>query len=149
MSFSTQRLVNSRVLVTGTDKAGTDGTTTLDSTQWDEVNANSLYSKAVDEFDAAVDEFFKPLLDAADKASAAKVTKPDDPSSYVVLNEAVDSVEGRPAQLVHLNSDSIVLRLIEEGNTDRLVWVEGSLEVLEAQPTSQVSDTAVYSGIYT
>jgi hypothetical protein len=133
MSFDTTRLVGSRVMVVGTDTFGTKGQTVLDSTQWDEVKSNTAYDQAIEAFDAAVADFFAPILEAAE-ATAVAIEKPQDPSSYVVLSEAVEGVEGKPAQLVHLNNDSIVLRLIESGDEDRLVWVDGGLEVLELAP---------------
>lgn len=134
MSFSITRLVNHRVLVSGTDSFGTEGKVTLNSEQWDEINADQQYSQAVDAFDAAVESFFAPLLDAATDLEKAQLVTPQDPMSYVVLNEAVEGVEAKPAQLIHLNDDSIVIRLIESGDTDRLVWVDGRLEVLELLP---------------
>jgi len=134
MSFDTTRLVGSRVMVVGTDTFGTKGQTVLDSTQWDEVKGNTAYDQALEAFDAAVADFFAPIIEAADAATAATISKPQDPSSYVVLSEAVEGVAGKPAQLVHLNNDSIVLRLIESGDEDRLVWVDGGLEVLELAP---------------
>lgn len=135
MSFSTTRLVNHRVLVTGTDTFDVSGKVVLDSSQWDEIKANTQYSEALDAFDAAVEEFFAPLVEAAEAAEkAAPVAVPVDPMSYVVLNEEVEGVQAQPAQLIHLHADSIVLRLIESGDTDRLVWVDGRLEVLELLP---------------
>ena len=35
-------------------------------------------------------------------------------------------VEAQPAEIIQLTRDSIILRLIEEGETDRLVWVDES-----------------------
>lgn len=134
MSFSITRLVNHRVLVQGEDTFGTSGKVTLNSEQWDEINADTQYSQALDAFDAAVESFFAPLIEAADAATAATLPSPQDPMSYVVLNEAVEGVEAKSAQLIHLNDDSIVIRLIESGDTDRLVWVDGKLEVLELVP---------------
>jgi hypothetical protein len=135
MSFSTSRLVNHRVLVTGTDSFGTTGRTTLNSEQWDEIKADGQYSEALEAFDAAVEDFFAPLIEAADAANAAHpVKQPVDPMSYVVLAEEVEGVAAKPAQLVHLTNDSIILRLIEQGDTDRLVWVDGGLEILELLP---------------
>jgi len=135
MSFSTTRLVNNQVLVQGTDIFSVYGRTTLDSTQWDEIKADGQYSEAIDAFDAAVKQFFAPLLEAAEAAQqAAPSMDTVDPIAYVVLNEEVEGVEAQPAQLIHLTNDSIVLRLIEQGETDRLVWVDGTLEILELVP---------------
>lgn len=134
MSFSITRLVNHRVLVKGEDSFGTTGSVTLNSQQWDEINADKQYSQALEAFDSAVESFFAPLIEAADAATAATLQGPQDPMSYVVLNEEVEGVQAKPAQLIHLNDDSIVIRLIESGDTDRLVWVDGRLEVLELSP---------------
>jgi hypothetical protein len=120
-------------MVVGTDTFGTTGKCVLDSTEWDEVKSGAEYDQAIEAFDAAVADFFAPILEAAE-ATTAVIEKPQDPSSYVVLSEAVEGVEGKPAQLIHLNTDSIVLRLIESGDEDRLVWVDGRLEVLELAP---------------
>ena len=134
MSFTLTRLVGSRVMVKGSDTFGASGQCVLDSTQWDEVQGNTAYDQAIEAFDAAVSEFFAPLLEAAEATTAAVIEKPQDPSSYVVLSEEVEGVAGKPAQLVHLCHDAIVLRLIESGDEDRLVWVDGNLEVLELAP---------------
>ncbi len=131
MTFATTRLVGSRVMVKGTDVFGTEGQTVVDSTQWDEVNATTEYDQATEAFEAAVLEFFAPITEAAEELNS-KMKRPDDPASYVVLKEAVEGVAAEPAQLVRLTKDSVILRLIEQGDTDRLVWVGDELEVTEA-----------------
>lgn len=133
MTFSTQQLVGHRVLVSGTDSTGVDGKVVVDSTQWDEVNHNTEYDKALGAFERAVEDFFAPLTQAADAANEA-MKKPEDPITYVVLNEEVKGEAAKPAQLINLNHDSVVLRLLDEGKSDRLVWVDGGLEVLNAAP---------------
>ena len=65
MSFTTTALVGNRVLVTGTDFLGTEGKAVLDSSQWVAVNARKQHKQASKEFDDAVEEFFKPLTEAA------------------------------------------------------------------------------------
>ena len=57
-----------------------------------------------------------------------------DPSTFVVLREEVAGQPAQPGLLVKLNHDSVVLRLLEQGNHQRLVWVDNTLEVLESQP---------------
>lgn len=138
MTFSTSRLVGSKVLVQGTDVFGTAGQTILDSTQWDEVNSNKEFDQATSAFDAAVEAFFAPLTEAAEKLDRAVADKPTDSVGYVVLNEAVEGVAAQPAHLIKLTSDSVVLRLIEQGDTNRLVWVGDDLEVLESAPAPAV-----------
>jgi hypothetical protein len=129
MSFTTSKLTGERVLVRGSDIFGTEGSTVLDSSQWVEMSSRKEFSQATEEFEKAVEEFFAPLTRAAEKASK-KLEKPTDAISYVVLQEATEGVEAKPAQLVKLTHDSICLRLIEQGDTDRLIWVNDTLEVL-------------------
>jgi hypothetical protein len=132
MTFTTTKLVDERVLVRGTDVFGTSGSTVLDSSQWSEVNSRKEFSQATDEFDKAVADFFKPLTEAAEKVNK-KIEKQPDALSYVVLSEATEGVQAKPAQLIKLTKDSIILRIIEQGNTDRLAWVADELEVLAVE----------------
>lgn len=132
-NFTTIKLVGQRMLVKGTDKFGTNGEAVLSTEQWDELTTNQQYNRASDAFEAAVERFFEPLTSAAEKLSVS-LDKPSDPVSYVVLEEPTEGVEARSGHLVRLNEDSIVLRLIEDNDTDRLVWVDGDLEVLDSEP---------------
>lgn len=131
MTFTTINLTGDRVLVRGTDIHGATGEVTLDASQWVELNGRDDVNKAQQAFDDAVQAFFEPLTKAAEKAKRA-LEHPEDSVSYVVLDEGAEGQARRPKHIVHLTRDSIVLRLIEEGNTDRLIWVNGELEVTEA-----------------
>lgn len=131
--FTTSPLVDGRVLVQGEDSHGSQGSTTVDGSQWAEINRRDEFSQANDDFDRAVEEFFKPLTDAAEERERA-LTRPTDPIAYVVLHEGTSGVPAQDEQLVKLSKDSMILRIIEEGQTDRLVWVEDSLEILEVLP---------------
>lgn len=131
--FTTARLAGQRVLVRGTDDSGGKGETVLSSAQWDSIKAASQVDEATVEFDAAVEAFFKPLTDAVEKVQR-KAERKKDPSSYVVIGDEVEHVEGQRAHVEELNHDSQVLRLIEEGNSHRLIWVGEGLEILEYQP---------------
>jgi hypothetical protein len=127
MTFQVQYMVGDEALVTGTDVAGNSGRTTVSTTQWNELQARAGFTKATEDFDKAVEEFFKPLTKAAKKAQKKMAASQEqDPISYVVIDEGIEGVEAKPRQLVHLSRDSIILRLIEEGDTDRLVWVDDS-----------------------
>ena len=140
MTFQTSNLVGDRVLVHGTDTFGTAGKTIVDATQWLELKARKDMSTATADFDAAVEAFYAPLTEAADKASAAmKGNRPEDSSAYVVLVEATEGVPANAGVTVPLTRDSVILRLIEEQNTDRLVWVDDSLEVLEVLPNTHTA----------
>lgn len=139
MSFTTTRLVDNRVLVKGTDVFGTEGSEVLDSTQWDEINADEQYSAASEAFDAAVEAFFAPLLDAADQAMAATAKPEPDPITYVVKSEPVEGVPAQAGELVKLSRESIVLRIVGSADSSRLVWVNGQLEILEQQPAKKAA----------
>lgn len=133
MTFTTTALVGDRVLVRGEDFLGTSGQVVLDSSQWAEVNRTKQFKEATKEFDAAVEEFFAPLTEAADKAKAKGQAPEQDPIEFVVLEEGENGTPGKPAHLVKLTKDSVVLRLIEENaDTDRLAWVNDTLEILAA-----------------
>lgn len=145
-SFSTTKLLNGRVLVRGTDRFDVTGETVLSSEQWDEVNAHKQYDLAADAYDRAVEEFFAPIMEAGEQLEKAVSRKPQDSVGYVVLREPVEGVQPEPGHIVKLNKASIVLRLIEQGSYDRLVWVGTELEILEAidtpAPAAPAGDTA-------
>lgn len=124
MSFTVQSMLGSQALVSGTDSLGQTGKAIVSTVQWDELKAQKNFSAAKDDFDAAVEEFFAPLVEAAEKAHEAHVAKPQDPAEYVVLTPEVEATPGQQAEIVSLTTDSIILRLIEEDNTDRLVWLD-------------------------
>lgn len=124
MGFTVQTMLGNQALVSGTDSLGQSGKTVVSTEQWDDLKAQKNFSSAEADFDKAVEEFFKPLVEAADAMTKA-LSKPKDPAEYIVLTEATEGVEAEPAQIVSLTTDSIILRLIEEGNTDRLVWLSG------------------------
>jgi hypothetical protein len=124
--FTVQTMLGNKALVSGTDKAGNEGQTIVSTTQWNELQARANFSKATADFDAEVEKFFAPLEKAAKKVAKKTAPKPTDSVSYIVLQEGVDATAGQPAQIVELSQDSIILRLIEEGDTDRLVWVDYS-----------------------
>ena len=131
--FTVQTMLGGQALVSGTDKLGNTGQTVVSTVQWAELQGRDNFSKAQADFDAAVEKFFAPLDKAAKKIKKQLERPSQDPAEYIVLKEAVVGVESAPAEIVPLTQDSIVLRLIEEGNTDRLIWVdESTLGVLAA-----------------
>lgn len=139
MTFTTQRLVNSRLLVSGTDIVGSVGQCTLDTTQWDDLTARTQFRDAEADFDAAVDEFFAPLEAALDKLHSVGKVDPD-PATYIVLQEEVAGTPSQPGQLVKLTPDSVIIRMLEQGDDSRLLWVDGRLEVTERRVSAPVLD---------
>jgi hypothetical protein len=131
--FTTKNLTNERVLVQGADVDGVKGQVVLDASQWLELKARADVKTAGAEFDTAVEEFYAPLLEAAERVGKA-LERPTDSLAHVVLDEGEEPRMGRAPQIVHLTKDSMILRLIEDGNTDRLVWVGDDLEILDVLP---------------
>ena len=129
--FNTTILAGQRVLVTGSKK---NQQTILDSTEWDSIKAHQAYHLAGDAFDEAVTAFFAPIVEAAEKANAAlaeSLPKRDD-AFVIVLSEGVEGVEEVTPAVIQLGRDAAILRMIEEGNTDRLVWVGDTIEITAA-----------------
>lgn len=134
MTFNQKNLTGERVLISGTDIEGNTGQTVLDASQWLELGRRNDVKRAQSDFDEAVTSFYQPLLDAAE-AVKAKLEVPTDSLSYVVIEEGVDHVQGQAPVTIKLTKDSIVLRLLDQGEGDRLVWVNDELEILDVLDT--------------
>lgn len=134
MTFTTRRLAGQRALVTGTDVLGQTGTAVLDTAEWDRFKQERDHEKLHEDFDAKVEKFYAPLIEAADKLTAAhKAASAPDPLFSEVVVEGTEGVAAVQEVRVHLSKDSAILKLIESGQAhDRLVWVNDSLEILEA-----------------
>ena len=142
MTLTTTRLAGHRTLVQGSDILGVHGKQILDSAEWDEIAATKQHTELHDEFDAKVKEFFAPIMEAADALHEAHKVQTD-PAFYLVLDEGEEATPGRPEQVVALSHDSVVLRLLEQGAYNRLVWVNDSLEILEqgaSAPSFEVTE---------
>lgn len=129
--FNTTALAGQRVLVTGSKK---NQQTILDSTEWDSIKAHQAYHLAGEAYDEAVTAFFAPIVEAAEKANAAlaeSLPKRDD-AFVIVLSEGTEGVEEVEPEVIQLGRDAAILRMIEEGNTDRLVWVGDTIEITAA-----------------
>ena len=129
--FNTTILAGQRVLVTGSKK---HQQTILDSTEWDSIKAHQAYHLAGDAFDEAVTAFFAPIVEAAEKANAAlaeSLPKRDD-AFVVVLSEGIEGVEEVEPEVVQLGRDAAILRMIESGDTSRLIWVGDTIEITAA-----------------
>ena len=73
------------------------------------------------------------LVEAGEKIKEAQAGNPQDAAEYVVISEGVEGVKAEAKQIVQLSKDSMILRFIEDGNTDRLVWIdESTLGILAA-----------------
>lgn len=131
-TFTTSQLRGDRVLVQGTDKNNIVSETVLDSTQWNEIKSHADYHLAEAGFNDAVEAHFADITAAAEAFAAAVAPKKLDPIEYFEIKPAVEGVPAEQGVAHKLNRDSVILRLIEDGNFDRLVWVNNELEVLAA-----------------
>lgn len=129
--FRTTALANDDVLVEGTDFRGNTGSQIVCGKQWAGLKQHDLDHEALEAYDKAVEEFWAPLTEAAAKAEQSSAIKVDT-NAVFVLHEGVDHVEGQPAQVVELTVGSQILRLLETGKTERLLWVGDDLVITAA-----------------
>ena len=130
-NFTTTALANEFFLVEGTDVRGKHGECIVDGGEWLAIKRALGTDTAKEQLDAAIEEFFKPLVEAAEAFTEAKAPVVD-ALSVVVLEEGTAGEPAREREVVHLGRDAQILRAIEEGATDRLLWVDGTLVITAA-----------------
>ena len=139
-TFSVTKLAGHRALVEGSDSAGVAHSAILDSTVFDEIEEHQAHEMATDAYDAAVEAFFAPLMEAA-AAAADQMAPVVDPAFIYVVDEGQPHSAGRAGTVLELDHPTAVLRLIALGDTSRLIWVGDSIEVLEfIQPKLEATD---------
>ena len=119
-TFTTTALANGSVLVTGAH--GTRSyQTLLDGREFASLKQHEAVNMAEKDYDQKVRDFFAPLTDAVD--AVAEVAHPTiDPAFIYIVEEGEESVEGRPATIIELDEDTVILRLLDQGNVARLQW---------------------------
>jgi hypothetical protein len=124
MTLITTALVAHQYLVEGKDSGEREGSTILDGTQFDEIALHEEHGAAHEDFDRAVERFFAPLTDAADRLTA-KHEADEDPLSYYEISRETEATEARPAERISLTHDTMVLRALLRGaaSVDRVRWV--------------------------
>lgn len=137
--FTTTALTGEQVLVSGTDVRGTTDSTIVDGSQWAQLQRDRALSQAHNEFDAKVEAFFAPVVEAAEQVRAAH-TVTLDPLMYIVEQEGAPGTPERSEKLTTLEPGSVILRAIAEGLTDRLLWVKGELLVTAAPIANERAD---------
>lgn len=126
MAFTTTKVIGGGVLVEGTDIMGNGGSVILRSDLWNQVKKYQAQQIAEDTFNTTVEEFFKPLTEAADALRAA-VELEDDDASVVILQPATEGAVAVPAKKIKLDPEGVVLQILEKGDTSQLRWVGGTL----------------------
>lgn len=137
--FNVTELAGHRALVTG----DANQQCILDTTERDELRF-IMENREVDEmFEENIEDFFAPLTQAAElhdlqhEALAKQFEQADDPAFNFVMKAGVEGVEAVEEERVVLGHDSVVLRLIDSGRTDRLVWVGNDrIEIVAHNPRS-------------
>lgn len=136
--FTLKYLTGNRVYVYGTNDAGIQHEVVLDGTMLREIQQYHLVHKAGDAYDRTVEEFFAPLTDAAEILQLVQQPLEEDPAFVYVVEEGVEPVKGVEPEAYKLDHDGAVLRLLETGDIDRLIWVSlgnsSSIEILGYQP---------------
>lgn len=126
--FNVTRLAGAHALVQGTD----DGESTILNTQeYDELTGNTALKEAEADFDTKVKEFFAPVTEASEAFEQAKkaALTVNDPAFRVVVQEAIEATAGQRERVHILGRDTAILRLIDSGDTSRLLWVNGAIEI--------------------
>ena len=143
-TFTTTALANGSVLVTGAD--GTRSyQTLLDGREFASLKQHEAVNMAEKDYDQKVRDFFAPLTDAVD--AVAEVARPTiDPAFIYIVEEGEESVEGRPATIIELDEDTVILRLLDQGNVARLQWAtiagEDTILILD-EPSVEAAPTVV------
>lgn len=127
--FTVTPLMGGGVLVEGTDVTGKEGRTILVSDKWEMLQSVRAHNKATEVFDAQVEEFFKPLTEAAELAQSIAHPVTED-WSRVVLSEATPGVD---AEVIVLDMDGVILRLLDETDGSMLRWI-GEDTLVAIQP---------------
>ena len=118
--FNITKLAGHKLLVTG----DANQAAVLDTTEWDGVAAIIAEHNAQHTYDETVEEFFAPLVAAADELE--KITlgaAAQDPAFVVTLHDEVEGVESKDAVQMHLSNEATIVRLLLAGDFSRLIWV--------------------------
>ena len=119
-TFTTTALANGSVLVTGAD-GYSSYQTILDGRGFASIKQHEAVDMAEKDYDQKVRDFFAPLTDAA--VALGEAARPTiDPAFIYIVEEGEEPVEGKPATIIELDEDTVILRLIEQGRVDRLQW---------------------------
>ena len=126
--FNVTRLAGARALVQGTDEGES---TILYTEEFDELKGNTALKEAETDFGAKVKEFFAPVVEASEAFEQAKkaALTVNDPAFRVVVQEAIEATAGQHERVHILGRDTAILRLIDSGDTSRLLWVNGFIEI--------------------
>lgn len=145
-TFIRTDLANYQALVQGIDEQGSPRQVVLNSQQWHAVNGLSAIKVAEEEFDAALKDFYAPLREAESKLKDALTETQEDPDFHLVIQEEVESTAGARREVIRLEKDTVILNLIDKGETDRLIWVGDTIAIKARSTALPVRPTEVPGG---
>ena len=121
MTFNLTMLAGNQALITG-DKS--KQRCVLDASQWIQIKQHQARIEAEEVFDATVEEFYKPLTEAAGEYESrlGQIMKAD-PAFEYVIQPGAEGTEKTSREVYYLDDASAILRMIESGDTSRLIWV--------------------------
>jgi len=149
MGFTTTDLTGDRVLVTGVDIRGVTGEVVVDATQWRQIKRHQTKKEAAREVETAIETLLAPIQAAIDSAKSKLELPKIDPLLYYVEQEGSEGVRPTPERTIKLTHDSVILRAIEEGHENRLVWVNNTLELTAAPVTPEPTPEPVNPAVTT
>ena len=121
MTFDLTMLAGGQALVTGSKPKQR---CVLDASQWIQIKQHQARIEAEEVFDATVEEFYKPLTEAAGEYESRleQIIKAD-PAFEYVIQPGAEGTEKTSREVYYLDDASAILRMIESGDTSRLIWV--------------------------
>lgn len=126
MSFTVTYLADDRALVQEDTHQ-----IILDAEEYLAMKLRQEKTGLIAQYDQSVADFFKPLTDVADKIKSVEEQENRiDPDFHFVLAEGTEGEEPVRREVYRLEKDTVILRLIEEGRTERLIWIGDQLEIL-------------------
>ena len=140
--FNITKLAGQKLLVTG----DANQAVVLDTAEWDGVAAFIAEHDAQHTYDTKVEEFFAPLVAAADELEKITLgTALQDPAFVVTLHDEVEGVESKDAVQMHLSDEAAIVRLLLAGDFSRLIWVSNSEIAILALDTEVAADLAEFT----
>lgn len=120
MTFDLTMLAGGQALVTGSKPKQH---CVLDASQWIQIKQHQARIEAEEVFDATVEEFYKPLTEAAGEYESrlGQIMKAD-PAFEYVIQPGAEGTEKTSREVYYLDDASAILRMIESGDTSRLIW---------------------------
>ena len=121
-TFNVTELADDRFLIEGTNRKGEHCQTILYSSLYNQIKDEEQTKAAAADMDASIQDFFAPLVAAGERLAQSKERQWDPDFTYVV-EAPTKGTESKPGRMIPLDYSTVALRMIEEGDYSRLLWV--------------------------